>query len=354
MKKLSFSVLFLVAVVPGLSAQSRFYDLKRSGFSGQVYAVKYQERFFQRESDKWNDDIFHTTEYYDREGNRILQLRYFRGAVMLRMTFTRPASNQVIERAETIKAAELPAVTQPAVSVQVLTHNFKYGPDGRIDEDEVTCEDPKVSEKIRYWYDANSRLAKETIEKATYIHTTTYSYGSGPLEIGETATQLSGVPDLNVSYTYECDSLGNWTKRRATLSVGQAQIETDRTITYYSAAGEGEPIAGESQSDPLQPLPPTNPPKVIRKSGGVLAASATRKVEPKYPSKAWAKHITGTVLVEIRIAEDGHVEDATALSGPDELRNAAVEAAKQWQFPPTKLSGVPVKVVGAVTFNFRM
>jgi len=35
------------------------------------------------------------------------------------------------------------------------------------------------------------------------------------------------------------------------------------------------------------------------------------------------------------------------------LKDAAVEAARQWQFSPTQLSGVAVKVIGTLTFNFE-
>src|SRR5262249_17682049 len=34
------------------------------------------------------------------------------------------------------------------------------------------------------------------------------------------------------------------------------------------------------------------------------------------------------------------------------LRDAALEAAKQWRFKPTELSGAPVKAHGVITFNF--
>ena len=35
------------------------------------------------------------------------------------------------------------------------------------------------------------------------------------------------------------------------------------------------------------------------------------------------------------------------------LSDAAVLAARGWAFSPMRLSGVPVKVVGTITFNFR-
>jgi hypothetical protein len=35
------------------------------------------------------------------------------------------------------------------------------------------------------------------------------------------------------------------------------------------------------------------------------------------------------------------------------LKDAAVNAARQWLFSTTTLSGIPVKVIGTLTFNFE-
>ena len=44
---------------------------------------------------------------------------------------------------------------------------------------------------------------------------------------------------------------------------------------------------------------------------------------------------------------------ARAVSGHPLLKDAAVNAARQWQFTPTTLSGVAVRVIGTLTFNFE-
>lgn len=79
-----------------------------------------------------------------------------------------------------------------------------------------------------------------------------------------------------------------------------------------------------------------------------------RKIEPTYPALAKAARVTGSVVVEITIDENGNVISAVPLSGHPLLKNAAAEAARGWKFAPTKLSGVPVKVIGTITFNFQM
>ena len=97
-----------------------------------------------------------------------------------------------------------------------------------------------------------------------------------------------------------------------------------------------------------------SPPKIIRKSGGVLQSSAIRRAEPVYPPLAKAAQISGAVVVEVTVDEDGNVISARAISGHPVLKDAAVKAARGWKFARTILSGTPVKVIGTITFNFNL
>lgn len=96
------------------------------------------------------------------------------------------------------------------------------------------------------------------------------------------------------------------------------------------------------------------PPRIIRKAGGVLQGSASKRVEPTYPPLAIAAKVSGTVVVEVTIDEEGKVLTARALSGHPLLKESAVTAARGWTFSPTQLQGVPIKVIGTITFNFHL
>jgi periplasmic protein TonB len=93
---------------------------------------------------------------------------------------------------------------------------------------------------------------------------------------------------------------------------------------------------------------------MIRQSGGVLQGSAIKRVQPPYPPIAKAARAQGAVQVQVTISEDGRVIAAEAVSGHPLLKEAALQAARQWVFKPTELSGVPVKVQGILTFNFTL
>jgi TonB family protein len=87
-------------------------------------------------------------------------------------------------------------------------------------------------------------------------------------------------------------------------------------------------------------------------SGGVLNDKAISLPNPSYPPIAKAAHASGTVTVQVTIDESGKVISARAVGGHPLLQAAAVEAAEQARFTPTRLSGQPVKVTGVLTYNF--
>lgn len=114
----------------------------------------------------------------------------------------------------------------------------------------------------------------------------------------------------------------------------------------------GETDATESLSPPDE-NDATTPPVVGKTiSGGVLNGKAISKPAPPYPAIAKAARAAGTVTVQVLIDESGNVVSAKAISGHPLLQNAAVQAARQAKFSPTKLSGVAVKVTGVLTYNF--
>jgi len=95
-----------------------------------------------------------------------------------------------------------------------------------------------------------------------------------------------------------------------------------------------------------------NIPKIVK--GLVLPGIALKKVTPSYPEEARKARISGSVLVQVLISEEGQVISAEIKEGPEELREAALEAAKQWTFNPTIFEGRAVKVQGILTFNFAL
>jgi len=128
--------------------------------------------------------------------------------------------------------------------------------------------------------------------------------------------------------------------------------------------GPGIISASNPRDEDLTPPPPTPRPTVtpvptptpqkIPVSEGVLLGKAIKRYTPPYPAIARAARASGPVQVMVTISEEGQVINATAVSGHPLLREASVQAARQWVFSPTLLSKQPVKIQGILTFNFTL
>jgi protein TonB len=119
--------------------------------------------------------------------------------------------------------------------------------------------------------------------------------------------------------------------------------------------GAGNVVAAPAKVNIEEPPPPEAPkptPPRAPISGGVLNGKAISLPKPAYPPIARAAHASGTVVVQVLIDENGNVVSAHAVSGHPLLQGAAVGAARQARFSPTKLSGQPVKVTGVIQYNF--
>ncbi len=104
-------------------------------------------------------------------------------------------------------------------------------------------------------------------------------------------------------------------------------------------------------------------------NGGMLNGKAVSLPKPEYPAMAREQGKGGTVTVEVVIDESGLVVSATGSAavktraGAEGMRaekedvdpsliEAAENAARMARFSPTMLSGVPVRVKGAIFYNF--
>lgn len=86
--------------------------------------------------------------------------------------------------------------------------------------------------------------------------------------------------------------------------------------------------------------------------GGILNGKAIKLVQAGYSPAARSERVVGTVVIAVEVDEAGIVTLACAFSGHPLLQAACIKAAKQTRFPPTILSGKPVKVIGYIQYNF--
>lgn len=101
---------------------------------------------------------------------------------------------------------------------------------------------------------------------------------------------------------------------------------------------------------PQRPAEPPAP-KTIRKSGDVLQNTAVIRPRPLQPKEA--SKVKGVVTVEVTIDEDGSVIAARPISGPEQLRDAALAAARRWKWVPERVDRNRARVVGTITLSFK-
>jgi TonB family protein len=88
-----------------------------------------------------------------------------------------------------------------------------------------------------------------------------------------------------------------------------------------------------------------------------VRAQEKRVVIPQYPRAAQEKEIEGRVVVEITVNERGTVEQVSVIEeAPTGLGFgvSAAEAARQWEFEPALISGVPVKYTFRRPVEFKL
>ncbi len=131
--------------------------------------------------------------------------------------------------------------------------------------------------------------------------------------------------------------------RRSLLKKRVAQILQEKTMTTRrlmislgaSAAALALAAMFAVRSFPLQAQGQTrvagNKPVEIVKGGEHLLHGEL----PEYPRQAIAQKVEGDVLLDIAVDDKGEVSDARVLSGPDELRKAALSSVLSWHFSPS-------------------
>ena len=126
--------------------------------------------------------------------------------------------------------------------------------------------------------------------------------------------------------------------RAANGSANNSPASSAPAASQKPGLASGTPAAGERQ------------PVAI----GSLHTVARQKSAPSYPSIARAARVAGVVTVYLVVNEKGEVESVTRADGPQQLQNAAADAARRWKFHPTVIDGQPVRVTGYISFNFAL
>jgi TonB family protein len=103
-----------------------------------------------------------------------------------------------------------------------------------------------------------------------------------------------------------------------------------------------------------QPVFKVTSSKPIELSSGVATGMLIQSTPPIYPPFARSTHVTGTVELHATITANGTIKDLRAVTGPVMLRQAAVDAVRNWRYKPYRLNNQPVEVETTIKIVFTL
>ena len=295
---------------------------------------------------------------FDDQGNRFEKIGFFPMATLQGVSIT----NEDLE--------DLGGVNPFALEAAKLSqYNFKYVGKERIDELDLYVFDvaPKVMPKKttdryfmgRIWVDDHDLQIVKAKGKAG-PETKTNKFPT----VETYREQIDGKYWFP-TYVYADDDLvfDNGSDVRIRMRVKYSDYKVGRGTVTIREVGEATSDRTQTQPKPQTQSSPTTPPSTAQPvstgeenpplEGGILNSKAVSMPPPRYPAEAKRAGASGQVQVKVLIDETGKVISAEAVFGPESLRAAAVEAAKQARFAPAKSNGMPAKVSGILFYEFK-
>jgi TonB family protein len=103
-----------------------------------------------------------------------------------------------------------------------------------------------------------------------------------------------------------------------------------------------------------RPVVKIAPSKPFAISSGVATGMLIQRTPPLYPPIAKTAGVAGTVELHATISTKGTIKDLHAVSGPAMLRQAAVDAVRNWRYKPYMLNNEPIEVETTINVVFTL
>ena len=113
----------------------------------------------------------------------------------------------------------------------------------------------------------------------------------------------------------------------------------------------GGTLGGEL-GNPLPEEPPSTEPRRI--TSDIQPPVLVKRIEPDYPIMAKKARVSGEVVLECIIDQEGNVSISKVLKKVDMVQQAAEEAVKQWKYTPALMEGRPQAVYLIVRVKFNL
>ena len=196
--------------------------------------------------------------------------------------------------------------------------------------------------------------------------------------------RAAGSTTVQGSQTAENPAIGRWESPGAVSAEApeMAPVEAPRKLTVLvtkmdlpvqavtlgpreapevaASAGGNAPggtpalLAAPGKLPPPPPEPEPSPQAAAPVADALTPARLALSVPPSSPLLAKQAHIEGNVALEVQIDASGKVTGARVISGPQALRQAALDAVARWRFDPALLRNQPTASTTNVTLRFLL
>ncbi|MEO7029548.1 MAG: TonB family protein [Acidobacteriaceae bacterium] len=127
-------------------------------------------------------------------------------------------------------------------------------------------------------------------------------------------------------------------------TVVDAEVRCEWTVMLIGDGSDGRVL--EENEDAARYM-------IVRMNQSDAAALIETRAAAVDPPIARAAHMVGDVVLRVVVGPDGVPVQAVAVSGPQMLRGAAIDAGKRWRFKPYMVGDRAVPFQMEMTFKFR-
>ncbi|THU33501.1 energy transducer TonB [Niastella caeni] len=136
-------------------------------------------------------------------------------------------------------------------------------------------------------------------------------------------------------FIYHSSAQADTSKKIGTVSIENAQVNTAEPTDF------DDKVFTRTEIEPSFP-------------GGADSLKSFLAKNLKYPQKTAIKDFQGAVLLQFIVARDGAIQDLEAISGPEEFRQAAIDAMKNSpKWVPARQNGRIVKCYKKLPVYFK-
>ena len=134
--------------------------------------------------------------------------------------------------------------------------------------------------------------------------------------------------------------------------VAEKPVETRTAVAEKKVAAREKSVGHRETAAAAKTEEQTSDVAAVASDAPMQPAKLLKTVNPVYPPDAMLNYITGDVKAEVVVEASGHVGGVKVISGPKALREAAVEALKQYEYAPATQGGKAVESKAEVVVKF--